>query len=61
MDNGVLVLKEDGRTKVKITNDGYGLELYTMHNGFQWTGQGVDEKILRMIREAIDDYLMDTK
>lgn len=57
MPNKLLVLKEDGKKKVKITDDGYGLELYTMRNGFQWTGQEVDEKILRMLREIINEYL----
>jgi hypothetical protein len=56
MRNKLLVLKEDGKRKVKITNNGYDFELYIMRNGFQWTGQKVDEKILRMLREIINEY-----
>ena len=59
MDERILVLIEDGENKVKISNDGFGLELYTMRNGWQWSGQGVDEKMLRMIREAITKHLGD--
>ena len=58
-DNKILVLVEDGRKKVKIQDDGYGLEIYTTRNGYQWTGQGVDKKMLRMIRNAITKYLGD--
>lgn len=52
----VLVFKSDGNKKVKITNDGFGLELYTMRNGWQWTGQGVDSKLLHLMRDAINEY-----
>jgi len=53
----VLILNENGKKKVKIQDDGYGLELYTMRNGYQWTGQGVDIEILEMMRTTISTYL----
>lgn len=52
----ILVFKEDGQMKVKIADYGFGLELNTMRNGFQWSGQQVNEKMLRMIRDAINEY-----
>ena len=55
--NSILILKEDGQKKVKITDDGYGIELCIMRNGFQWTAQEVDENMLRMLREAVNEYL----
>jgi len=36
--------------------DGYGLELYTMRNGYQWSGVGVDDEMLSMIKAAIDEH-----
>lgn len=52
----IIALVEKGKKKVKITNDGYGIELYIMRNGFQWAGSGVDEEMLKMIQEAIGKY-----
>ena len=56
MSRTIYALKESGRKKIKITNDGYGLEFYTMRNGYQWTGFGVDTELLVMMRDAIDEY-----
>jgi len=44
------------KKKVMIRDDGYGLELLTMINGFQWTGQPIDDEVLEMIEETIDAY-----
>ena len=44
------------KKKVMIRDDGYGLELLTMIDGFQWTGQPIDEEVLEMIEETIDAY-----
>lgn len=57
MSDKILILKEDGKKKVKITNDWNELELSIMRNGFQWASCCVDEDVLRMIRDAINDYL----
>ena len=57
MSRTLYSIKESGsRKKVKITNDGYGLEMYTMRNGFQWSGCGVDDELLHMIKSAIEEY-----
>ena len=42
--------------RVTIHNDGYGLELLTMRNGHQSTGQPVDDELLDMIAECIAEY-----
>lgn len=46
-----------GKKAVKITSDEFGLEFYTMRNGYQWSGFGVDDELLEMMRDAIDRYL----
>ena len=51
-----LVLKEHGKKKVRIENDGYGLYLLFTQNGSQWAGSGVDEELLEMIRDSINEY-----
>ena len=56
MSRTIYALKESGRKKVKIADDGYGLEFYTMRNGYQWSGFGVDIELLVMMRDAIDEY-----
>lgn len=57
MGKKLFLIKESGhRKKVKITDDGYGLEFYTMRNGYQWSGFGVDDELLAMMRSAIDEY-----
>ena len=52
-----VILKEFGDTRVKIVKDKYGLEFFTMRNGWQWSGFEVNDKLLRMMKEAIEDYL----
>jgi hypothetical protein len=54
--NNILVLKESGRKKVKITNYGFGIEIYIMRNGWQWSGSGVDDQLLLMIKDSIEEY-----
>lgn len=54
-----LTTNKDGKRKVKIQNDGYDLQLLTMRNGFQWTGQPVDDELLDMIIECINQYKND--
>ena len=41
---------------VKLVNDGYGLELFTMRNGYQWTGSGVNDEIIDMIINVLSEY-----
>jgi hypothetical protein len=38
---------------VKLYHDGYGLQLCTMRNGYQWTCAPVDKELLLMIKDAI--------
>lgn len=45
-----------GKKGARIKNDGFGLELYTMRNGYQWNGSGVDMEIMDMIIECIEKY-----
>lgn len=42
--------------RVTIHNDGYGLELLTMRNGYQSTGCPVDDELIDMMAECIDKY-----
>ena len=44
------------KKKVMIRADGDRLELLTMINGFQWTGQPIDDDVLEMIEETIYAY-----
>ena len=48
-----------GKKKVKITDDGFGLEFHTMRNGYQWTGFGTE--LLTMMKEAIDEYFFNSQ
>jgi len=57
METSFIIEKVAGKKKVRITNNKYGLELYTMMNGFQWSGQPVDDGMLSLIKEAIEEYL----
>lgn len=51
------VLKESGKKKVCINNDEYGFEFSTMRNGHQWSGFTVDDELLRLMQDAINEYL----
>lgn len=51
-----LVLIEDGNLKVKIREDDYGTELLVMKNGYQWSGCGVNARLLEMIKQAITEF-----
>ncbi|MBT4129639.1 MAG: hypothetical protein HOD58_06225 [Gammaproteobacteria bacterium] len=51
------IIKTDGGRKRVILKQIYAdLELQTMINGHQSTGQPVDETLLLLIQEAISDY-----
>jgi len=52
----VFVLKECGKKRVKIEDQGYGLEFFTMRNGWQWAGFDVDEELLKMMQDVIAEY-----
>ena len=57
MKTELFSIKESSeKKKVKIEDDGFGLYLFIMRNGHQWTGSSVDDELLSMIRSAIDDY-----
>ncbi len=56
-EDKVFISRENGKKKVKLTNEGFGLDLYTMRNGYQWTGMGVDIELLRMLKDVITEYL----
>ena len=51
-----LVLVEDGKLKVKIREDEWGTELLVMKNGYQWSGCGVNARLLEMIKQAITEF-----
>lgn len=59
MDIDREILKENGKFKAKITQDKYGIELHTMRNGWQWTGQTMTVEMLKLARAAIDEFLGD--
>ena len=44
------------KRRVSIKNDGYGLQLSIMRNGWQATGCGVDDEILQMLTDVIKEY-----
>ena len=50
------IIIEHGKKKVRLHDDGYGLELLTMRNGYQWTGAGVDDELLDMLAQVIAKY-----
>ncbi len=56
-----LVLKEKGKKKVKIVDDGYGLGLNITRNGSLWTEICFDHELIAMMKEAIDEYLESNK
>ena len=50
------IVAKKGERKVTIMDEGYGLNLLLMTNGWQTTGTGVDKELLIMIKECIDKY-----
>ena len=44
------------KRSVSIKNDGYGLQLMIMTNGFFSTGCGIDDEILQMLTDVIKEY-----
>ncbi len=50
------VITTRGDRKVKIVHDGYSRHLFTMMNGFQWSGAPIDDEIIYMIEEVISTY-----
>lgn len=51
-----LVKVISGKKGVEIRDDGFGLELFTCRNGYQWSGFDVDGELLDMIKKAIIEY-----
>ena len=51
------IIKENGKIKAKVCNTGFGVELYTMRNGNQWSGQGMNPELARLTIEALTEYL----
>jgi hypothetical protein len=56
MSEKLNIVSERGKKAVRLHDDGYGLELLTRRNGYQWTGAPVDDDILEMLEEVIDAY-----
>jgi hypothetical protein len=50
------IIEHGERKKVKIQDSSYGVDFFTMRNGFQWSGFRVDDEILSMMQEAIEQY-----
>ena len=51
------ILKENGDKKVRIETNKYGTEMHLMTNGNQWVGFNVDTELLKMVKDAINEYL----
>lgn len=51
------VEKLDGTLGVKIVKNKYGIEFSTTRNGYQWSGFDSNKKLLRMMRDSINEYL----
>ena len=56
MTETIYALKENGDNRVKITDNGYGLEFYVMRNGRSWSGFGVDFELLVLMGDVINEY-----
>jgi hypothetical protein len=54
-------LIEKGKKKVNIVDEGYGVNFTAMINGWQWTGFEADDELLKMMRDAIDEYFSNTE
>lgn len=50
------IIESGSKKKVRIEDRGYGLEFFTMRNGWQWSGFGVDDELLSMMQKAIEEY-----
>ena len=51
------IQKENGKKGVRIEDTVYDTELAITRNGWHWTGQVVTIELLRMVRDAINEYL----
>ena len=51
------IVKENGTVKARVRNDGFGEELSTMRNGYQWTGQPISPELARLTIEVLTEYL----
>ena len=51
------IIKENGKLKAKIEDDGYDVTLLTMRNGFQWTGQPIDKELAKLTIEVLQEYV----
>ena len=56
MNDGILVVKERGNKKVKIVDDGYGIEFFTMRNGWLWSEIEADDELLHLMKSALEEY-----
>jgi len=50
-------LAENGQIKAEVRVDKYGAELFTMRNGFQWTGQPLGPELAKLTIEVLQQYL----
>lgn len=57
IDEPFKIIKEDGNEKAKVHNDGFGIELLTMRNGYQWTGQPMTPNLAKLTIEVLQEYI----
>ena len=52
----LVIIQTRGKKQVKLIKDCGRLELLTMINGFQWSGQPIDDDIIDLLEIVIDEY-----
>ena len=57
MTDSKLILKENGKIKAKVENDGSHVMFFTMRNGTQWTGQSMSPELAKLSITALQEYL----
>ena len=51
------IRRENGKLKAKVVDDGYGVDLLIMRNGYQWTGSGISPELAKLTIEVLQEYL----
>jgi len=51
------IVKENGKIKARVHEDGFGVEFCTMRNGLQWTGQPMSPELAKLTIEVLQEYL----
>ena len=53
----IINIDKNGVLGVEIKKNKYGIDLFITRNGEHWSGFEVNSKLLKMMRDSIDEYL----